>query len=136
MGEFKIKNIELEDVWQALDGYKYALIYGISEVSLVKLRSGEVDGGLLDTQIIPKLKDCMEAYIFDSNKQIHLYRSSDKLVGVLCEDLPNIDSFFDRRYELTNKFVDEEKNIIVREYYEEDDDGQIRISYVRLVDLV
>lgn len=128
-----MKEMTMDDVKLGLASYKYALIYGMSEVLLCPISANDLSHSLFDTSL---LDNCIEAYIFDEKRQIHLYRKDDILVGISCEEIESCNNYIDKKYELSARFAKEKKDVIIREYYETDDDGQIRVAYVRLVDLV
>lgn len=128
-----IDEIALDDIKNELNDYNYALIYGISEMVFCPITEENNRKDIIASSI---LDDCIEAFIFNEKGQIHLYRDGDKLIGKKYEELSGFNDFVDKKYELTKEYIPGKKYVIIREYFESDDDGQIRIAYVKLVDLV
>ena len=118
-----MKRIYIEEAKNAIADYKYAYLQMMSEHILdevSKLASIEWD-------------ELIEGYIFDDEKQLHIYREDDELVAVILDDDVEDAHYFDRRYELAGKYNTLGKNVIIREYLLADDDGQSYVAFTRLV---
>lgn len=142
-------------------GYKYALVYMISEILLIPL----------DLWKTVDLGECLEARIFGLEGELHLFREDDELMAVIVRDLPekNIENqkaenapstiesihaeidniekmdtdirrfaYIDRAREIrSNCMMKEQKynRLIIREYIAYDGDGQAYTALTRLVGL-
>ena len=129
----KTKEINIdckETIKKLASEYKYALVYEFSRITLNDA-----------TQVKWDLDELSEAYLFNKNEQIHVFRSDDGIRAIyFCEDQedqPKDYGYFDRKYKLDGKFdKNARKALIIRDYLEPDEDGQAFVSYTRLYDVI
>ncbi len=120
---------ELKGNKEILEQYTYALIYGISEIKILKST---------DLTDISNWEEFTEIYLFNNAEQIHAYLKNDSFVAVKFSEKENekeiVDSI-DKEYVLSAKFSQFGSKIVVREYLGADEDGQIKVVYTKLVDI-
>ena len=120
-----IDNVEVAK--KMIEGFDYALIYMISEVILKKIDK---------TDIVESInwEECEEARFFSENKEIHFFRENGKLQAVKTSDDQNESKMdcMQKKYELASKFRNLGRSVLVKEYLEYDEDGQVRIAQTRL----
>ena len=121
-----IDNVEVAK--KMIEGFDYALIYMISEVILKKIDK---------TDIVESINwvECEEARFFSENKEIHFCRENGKLQAVKTSDDKNESKmdWMQKKYELASKFRNLGRSVLVKEYLEYDEDGQVRIAQTRLM---
>lgn len=120
-----MKRINIEEAKKLIFDYKYAYLQMMSEHILdevSKLASIAWD-------------ELLEGYVFDDEKQLHIYREDDELVAVIIDDDMGEAHYIDREYELSKKYDALGKNVIIREYLLADDDGQSYVAATRLVSI-
>lgn len=111
-----------------IKNFDYALIYLISEVILKKMdKTDKVESINWD--------ECEEARFFSENKEIHFFRVNGKLQVVKISDDPNESKMdcMQKKYELASKFRNLGKYVLVKEYLEYDEDGQVQVAQTRLM---
>ena len=120
---------DLKGKKEILEQYTYALIYGISEIKILKST---------DLTDISNWEEFTEIYLFNYAEQIHAYLKNDSFVAVKFSEKENekeiVDSI-DKEYVLSAKFSQFGSKIVVREYLGADEDGQIKVVYTKLVDI-
>lgn len=104
--------------------YKYALVYNISDMYFGE---AQTCSGIDEEQVA-------EAFLFDEDKELHIYRESDelRLVRFMESEHAAYDKI-DCSYELRQK--DMGKKLIVREYLDYDEDGQVYVAFKRMIDI-
>lgn len=121
-----IDNVEVAK--KMIEGFDYALIYMISEVILKKIDK---------TDIVESInwEECEEARFFSENKEIHFFRENGKLQAVKTSDDKNESKmdWMQKKYKLASKFRNLGRSVLVKEYLEYDEDGQVRIAQTRLM---
>lgn len=125
-----VNKYSFDEAKERLSGYEYALLYMISELRFCRIEElGTVDW----TQ-------CMEARFFSDNAELHLFERSGSMIAVELSDGDEKD-WNDRSYELNlsvlkgSSSLKNARRITVREYFAEDEDGQMTIDAVRLAAL-
>jgi hypothetical protein len=120
-----LKEKTFEEAKQLLSGYKYALVYMISEVILEETdKLSEIDW-----------EECKEAYFFDSKGQLHIYKNEEEEGFQVIEFVSGKLSYVERKYALATKFNKTGKTVSVREYLDNDADGQSYVVYTSLYDI-
>ena len=126
---YKVDPIDNVEAAKAMiTNFDYALIYLISEVILKKMdKTDKVESINWD--------ECEEARFFSKDKEIHFFRVNGELQAVRISDAPN-ESKMDcmrKKYELASKFRNMGKYVLVKEYLEYDEDGQVQVAQTRLM---
>ena len=117
--------ITLDEAKSQFAHLKFALIYEISNVILERLEN--------ITEI--NWDECIEAYFFDNDTQIHIFDTEDGLQAVCFRESSDAESI-DKEYDLSGRYQNIGKRIKKREYLDYDDDGQVYVSYTRLIDII
>lgn len=121
---YRVTEITADEAWKYRTEYEYALVYMLSEVLLCKTSQLEdFDFG-----------ECTEARFFSSDKELHVFETEDGLSAVMVADSGEEDCVI-RKYELSPRFSDIGKKLVVQEYLEYDEDGQVMVGLTRLKDL-
>lgn len=119
-----MKRIKIEEAKTLIPEYKYAYLQMMSEHILDEVSN-------LDSI---EWEELIEGYIFDDEKQLHIYRDDgDELVAVIIDDDMKDAHFIDRNYRLSEKNKTLGNSVIIREYLLADDDGQSYVAATRLV---
>ena len=119
---YSIKKISLDQAYQKIEHYDYALVYMFSSVILCKTEN------LDDTD----WEECLEARFFSERAELHLFeRDGDMQAVEIADDGSDKDTFI-KKYQLDSKFAAMGRNIYVKEYLDYDEDGQINVSLTRL----
>lgn len=105
----------LEDAKRIIFNYKYALIYYISDINLLK--SDSISEIYWDQLV--------EAYFFDENGQIHFYSDGDELRAAVFNESGD---YIEKMVPLQKKYGELGKYLIVREYLKQDEDGQTYLA--------
>lgn len=79
-------------------------------------------------------EECTEVFFFDETKQVHMIHEGDEWKSVVFEDKTG-NPFVEKTYKLISKLLGECKNIVKREYLDNDEDGQTYVVYTRLVSI-
>ena len=118
-----LRSVSLADAEALIKAYEYGLMIMISDMKLVA-----VDGLEL-----PDWDECIEAYFFNEDGQLHIYRNEEEqLIGVVMEEKKDL-NYHDVTYALAeNKKIFAGDKVIVREYLDVDEDGQTFVAYTRL----
>ncbi|MBQ9887296.1 MAG: hypothetical protein IJM37_10645 [Lachnospiraceae bacterium] len=101
-----------------IDEYEYALIYLLSEIRLLKVCE------LTDIN----WDECYEARFFSQNKERHVFTIDGVLQAIDVEDDDIEENIVIKKYELNKG----DKYLIVQEYLEYDEDGQVKVKLTRL----
>lgn len=118
----KIEHVEIENAKNMISGFDYALVYEISKMYLVPVAE------LTDID----WDEVQEGFFFNGKAQLHIYKDGELLIARCASDEES-DICIDREYPLAGKFKGIGKNVIERQYLVADDDGQMCVSYTRLV---
>ena len=123
-----MKKIDLAEAKSQISQMKYGLIYEISDVIFDRMdKIAEINWAEL-----------IEGYFFDDTAhtaQIHIYDTEEGLQAV-CFTEPENARYVDKEYELIGKYQQIGKKVKKREYLEFDEDGQVYVSYTRLIDVI
>lgn len=116
-----ITKISLEEAKNAVKSYDYGLIYYMSSMVFDAISNiCEINWD-----------ECMEAYFFDKEGQLHIYRDEDVLTVQKFSEIETL-AMVEKKYELANTFKELGDSVVVREYLEPDEDGQMYVAYKRL----
>lgn len=116
-----IDTVEMDNVKTGWRNYKYALVYMISELIFKETKEiGQI-----------KWEECQEAYFFDAAGQIHVFQNEEGTLSASCFTEP----FEAKRVEHRYRLAKIPKVLKVYEYLEQDEDGQIVVTYTRLVSI-
>ena len=116
-----MKKISFDEAKNSISEYEYALVYMMSE--FIFDRVDKISGINWD--------ECMEAYCFGENGQLHFYKEDDEMSVTEFEDTEDL-KVVERRYSMASAFKGIGKNIVIKEYLEADEDGQTYVAYKRL----
>ena len=112
---------DIESVLLGFKEYEYALLYNMSNLILDK------------TECIEELdfSECLEAYLFSSDRMLHIFEEdgSLKAVELADQDLENVNFKY---YVLHPRFHKLGKKLIIQEYLDYDEDGQMFVALTRL----
>ena len=121
------KTISIEEVKQTISDYEYGLVYENSAMLFGQTEElREVDWEQLQ-----------EAFFFDNNAQLHIFRDEDELKAIIIEDEEG-DEYQLRTYLLNRTDARTSavgKELVVKEYLEQDEDGQVYIKCTRMIDV-
>ena len=115
------KIIDMQDAYQEVYKYDYALIYMISELVLCKVTAS----------MNINWDECMEARFFSPDKELHIFQEEGLLNAVEIKEDGECDKII-KKYDLANKFLSIGKRLVVYEYIDYDEDGQTFVSLTRL----
>ena len=117
---YQITKLNINDAYAKVSEFDYALIYLMSEVVFGRtsdLKSFEWD-------------ECLEARFFSDDKEMHIW-AEDEMNAILVEDVDHEDQR-EIKYVLASLFQNVGKNIVVKQYLENDEDGQSNVVLTRL----
>lgn len=117
-----MKVINIEEAKNLLQNYEYTYLQMMSEHILDRVSA--VSSIEWD--------ELIEAYFFNSDSQIHIFREDDEFIAVLTDDMEDCHTF-DRKYSLAGKYQNQGKCVIIREYLKADEDGQSYVAATRLL---
>ena len=115
--------IEISEIVNEIGKYSYVLAIEMSKVRF---------GKATDTEF--SWDECMEAYLFNNEEQIHVYRKNNELYAEKTAGIVSKD-YVDRRYKLANRFASVGESIIIRQYLRPDEDGQISVCFTKLMNV-
>ena len=111
-----------EEAIQRVGFYPYALVYNMSSLYFGKVE----EIGSLDWE------ECMEARFFSEQEELHLFHRGEQMVGAVIGDSDDQGVIL-RSYQLDAPWCSSYgKTVLVKEYLEEDEDGQVYVSATRL----
>lgn len=118
------KELSFEDAIKTINTYDWAIVYQTSEMLF-----DHVD------EIAKKINwdECLGARFFNESAQLHIFGDLGSLKAVCMMDDGTNKQEIDRKFELANQFRDKGKYIIVKEYYDFDEDGQLCMKVIRPV---
>jgi hypothetical protein len=116
-----VQNIDLQEAYQSVKDYTYALLYMISQRILCK------------TEELPMIdwEECQEARFFSEEKELHIFEDEEGMRAIIVYDTDQEDIMV-KEYELDNMFVSLGKTVLVQEYLAYDDSGQVSVELTRL----
>lgn len=117
-----VNKIDLQKPYQIPTGYDYALLYMISRIILCR------------TESLPPIdwEECLEARFFSEDRELHIFEGEDGWQEAFVQDTDE-DMILIREYELDrNRFYKIGKTVLVQEYLNYDDDGQVYVERTRL----
>lgn len=116
-----IQKLSLEDTKNKVPSYDYGLIYYMSSMVFDRISNiYDIDW-----------EECLEAYFFNEKGQLHIYREDDVLTAREFVETENL-TVVEKKYELANSFKGLGSSVVVREYLEPDEDGQMYVAYKRM----
>ena len=116
----KIIEKEFEVEKKLVNPYEGALLYYISSVELYTSDVSTVNW-----------KECSEARFFSNDGELRFFKNGEEwIVSEILDE--EGDTYFDIRYELDNRFKSVGRSVVIREYYEPDEDGQMVIVAKRI----
>ena len=151
-------DISFKKEWDGLEnldlGFRYVLAYLISELRLIPFEQWKTED----------LDECLEARFFGETSELHVFREEDTWMAVVVKEIADTEiesalkqgdedssenevksyAYIDRSYKLRGNcakaFSDKAAasiagEVIVREYIDYDEDGQVVTVKTRLVDL-
>jgi hypothetical protein len=118
---YQIKKLELAEAQGEIAKYDYALIYLMSERLL------------LPVSALPEIAwdECMDARFFSDDGELHIFEEDGQLKAVQVSDAGEEDTVV-QKYELAKRFSNLGKTLLVQEYLEADEDGQMQVKLTRL----
>jgi hypothetical protein len=118
---YQIKKLELSEAQREIVKYDYALIYLMS------------DRLLLPVSALPELAwdECIDARFFSDDGELHIFEDDGQLSAVQVSDAGEEDTVV-QKYELSKHFSNLGNTLLVQEYLEADEDGQMQVKLTRL----
>ena len=117
---YHITKLNANEICSNISEFDYALIYLMSEIIFEKT-----------SDLKPfEWEECLEARFFSDNREMHVW-AEDTLNAVIVEDVDDLDQKR-IKYILANQFKHMGKSIVVKQYLENDDDGQCNVVLTRL----
>lgn len=105
-----------------INNYQYAVIYNISDMYFGKT---EAFGGIDEEQLL-------EGYLFDEEKELHIFREDDEIQMIEFKECDNFSlDRVDCSFSLKKNVLG--KELLVREYLDYDNDGQVFIAFKRMI---
>lgn len=118
---FHTEKVDLNDAHQKIGEYTYGLLFMISERILCR------------TKELPAIdwEECQEARFFSDEKELHIFEGEEGMQAVEVFDTGEEDILV-KEYELDRYFKDIGNTVLVQEYLEYDEDGQVYVGLTRL----
>lgn len=118
---YRAEKVEMPLSLGQIQEFDYALLYGISDVELIRTESlTEIDW-----------EECLEARFFSKDRELHVFEAGEGKRAVLVSDEGDEDRIV-KRYEMANRFREKGRILDVVEYVDYDGDGQMRVCLTRL----
>ena len=118
---YSVNKIDIQDAYNKVEEYEYALLYMMSEMILSKVEAlDKIDW-----------EQCLEARFFSEDKELHIYEDDGEYMAVEIQEEKEADTLI-KKYELANRFKGIGKSVCVSEYISYDEDGQAYVSLTRL----
>lgn len=119
-----ITEISVNEAISSANSYEHVLAYEFSRI---------VWGN--PSEVSVNWDECTEAYLFNEKEQIHVWNDGmeHKAAKLAGEDAT--DHYIDKKLLLADRFG-KDKMLIVREYLEPDEDGQVFVAYTRLLSVI
>lgn len=118
---YKCVEVTIDELDQKVKEYEYALLHMISEQRFCRI------GELPETD----WEECIEARFFSERGELHVFDAEGERKAVAIED--DGDNFvFEKVYRLDGKYSKLGKHIVVQEYLDYDEDGQLAVELTRL----
>ena len=113
--------VDLQTAKERCRGYEYALLYMISELIFSRTENlGDINWD-----------ECQEARFFSDKAELHMFSDGEQMRAVLCEETDQ-ENQGDREFVLKGKHMPGKNVLVVREYYDFDEDGQMYVAKTRL----
>lgn len=118
---YQIKKIKFSEAQSEILKYEYALVYLMSKRLLLPVSS------------LPEIAwdECIDARFFSDDGELHIYEEDGQLSAVQVSDSGKEDMVV-KKYKLAKRFSDLGNTLIVQEYLEADEDGQMQVKLTRL----
>lgn len=115
------EKVSLNEAHQKVEEYTYALLFMISERILCR------------TKDLPAIdwEECQEARFFSEDKELHIFEGEEGMQAVEVSDTGEEDIVI-KEYELDGYFKKIGNTVLVQEYMEYDEDGQVYVGLTRL----
>ncbi len=117
---YDIKEIAIEDVDKRTGQYSYALMHMMSSVYFGKA-----------SDITINWEELLEARFFSENKEMHIFKCGNQWKAVELSDTEDSEVIV-KNYEIAAQYKNIGRQIRVKEYLAEDEDGQVYVKYTRL----
>lgn len=116
-----VEKISLNEAHQKAETYTYALLFMISKRILCK------------TEDLPETdwEECQEARFFSEDRELHIFEGEEGMQAVEVSDADKEDIMI-KEYELDRYFEELGNTLLVQEYLEYDEDGQVYVGLTRL----
>lgn len=118
---YRVQDIDLQKAYQSVNDYTYALLYMISQRILCKIE---------DLPVI-EWEECLEARFFSQERELHIFEAEEGMQAIIVYDTDQEDIMV-KEYELDNKFALLGKTVLVQEYLQYDQSGQVFVGLTRL----
>lgn len=122
---YSVRKWEIQEAYNQITQYEYALIYMISEIRLVCTKDAET----------LNWTECIEARFFSDDKELHIFEQDGEKVAVEVYDTGEPQDEIIKEYPLAHKFHYMGKKLYVKEYIEYDEDGQAYVALTRLQEI-
>ena len=119
---YDIINVPVEEAYQKVKDYEYALLYMISSVNLC--RTEELESVDWD--------ECMEARFFSDKEEMHIFECDGQMMAVEVKDSGEKKDTIVKKYPMNQKFQGVGDKLCVKEYITYDEDGQMQVALTRL----
>ena len=122
---YHVDHPEMEDALLKIGKYSWGLFYRPSQVTLCQI--SEVNAQMIT--------DSQEIRFFNASEEMHIFLGLEhKAIHVVEDDADNTRTV---AYALNGQFARNtgKSKLVVRQYLEEDEDGQVCIALTRLVDV-
>ena len=127
---YHVDHPEMEDALLKIGKYSWGLFYRPSQVTLCQI--SEVNAEV----IIQMITESQEIRFFNASEEMHIFLGLEhKAIHVVEDDTDNTRT---AAYALNGQFARStgKSKLLVRQYLEEDEDGQVYIALTRLVDVI
>lgn len=118
---YKCVEVTTDELDKKVKEYEYVLLYMISEQKFCRIEE------LPETD----WEECIEARFFSEQGELHVFDADGQKKAVAVED-DGDDLVFEKLYRLDGKYRKLGKYIVVQEYLNYDEDGQLVVELTRL----
>jgi hypothetical protein len=118
---YQIKKLKLPAAQSEISKYEYALVYLMSERLLLPVSD------------LPKIQwdECVDARFFSDEGELHIFEEDGQLIAVQVSD-EDKENIVVQKYKLAKRFSQLGDTLLVQEYLEADEDGQMQVKLTRL----